>query len=818
MRTYFKLFMLVLCAVMWAQSLCAQQTTTDDKCTLKIGRVRTSKKCDTVYAEFKVVKSGKRIFSQKLLSSPGKTIKVSEKGYPEAMWPTIDTIIDIRQKDKRTLSDNMSILLLIDRSGTISDDLLTKQFRVVESFVKGLPDNPIYVSFMDGGRVTQSIRVDSATFANTMMTEFYTGDNREHRGEKHLYRAILSKLQELSGEEQSVLTYPEVGSNPVFKSGEEQDRMLFVFTDGKVINPKTGTRYGGDANYYACFDEFDKWEDDISAGGRRNIPIHCVFVGDEDPDETLLIALKALCTTGGDNEVKGRFYQNITPDSVQTLMMGTIDSLASAASDYRLVLLNPDGKKYDGSEILLRLELSGMENVEDLVGERGYAAGSKDVVVIVNHSHNGGHGGKLASRILNGLLYGMLFLAIVYVVFQFLVPMLRYKMFMRKYVKPFSTAGTDVVDQQCYICKDLIRDGDLVVQKCEHTMHKECWEQTHRCPQCSKGSHYYNKEKLTDPKNASHYLKWMMYGLSAGLVAWICFILLQSTGLFSGLSGGLAQVLYPFGSEKDNAEVVSDIVETMANKTRGLLIGGSILGFFIVFAFSWVLEFRKKDRKVVSAILIRSAVGAFGGFVAFLLGVVVITLCGKQYSCWWIDWIPWLFFALVIALVLWYKTEIKLKSALIGGAASVLFSFIILYLLTGPITSMFSYMLYSAGFGMSIAVVHFTSEKYFLRVSGPFKEREIAIYKWMSATGGFNKVSIGKSIDSTIQMNWDDSDNIADREVEVFRQNDRPFLKVIGDGVTQQGRTIPQNHTIALVNGTEFTIGKTTFTYVEKDR
>jgi hypothetical protein len=119
---------------------------------------------------------------------------------------------------------------------------------------------------------------------------------------------------------------------------------------------------------------------------------------------------------------------------------------------------------------------------------------------------------------------------------------------------------------------------------------------------------------------------------------------------------------------------------------------------------------------------------------------------------------------------------------------------------------------------MSGAVVHFTSEKCFLRIDGSVKERDIAIYKWMSVTGGFNKVSIGKSTDCVLQMNWDDSPEIGEKVVELYLENERPYCRILDNGVTRQGRSLPRGFVIPLVNGAEFTIGKTRFTYVEKDR
>ncbi len=274
----------------------------------------------------------------------------------------------------------------------------------------------------------------------------------------------------------------------------------------------------------------------------------------------------------------------------------------------------------------------------------------------------------------------------------------------------------------------------------------------------------------------------------------------------------IASNLYPFEGAVDES-----VIARAMTKTSQWLQAGISLGFFIVLAFSYVLEFRKVDSKVLGNLLLRALVGAIAGFVAFLLGGIIVILCGIENTCWWIDWIPWLLFALAVSVVLWYKSEIKLKSALTGGAISVLFSFIVMFVLTGTVTSLFSYMLFAAGLGGAIAVVHYASEKYFLRIDGCVKERDIAIYKWMSVTGGFNKVSIGKSPQCVLQMNWDTSEGICDRVVELYLENDRPYCKVLDNGVTQQGRTMPRGTTLLLTHGSEFTIGKTRFTYIEKD-
>ena len=89
----------------------------------------------------------------------------------------------------------------------------------------------------------------------------------------------------------------------------------------------------------------------------------------------------------------------------------------------------------------------------------------------------------------------------------------------------------------------------------------------------------------------------------------------------------------------------------------------------------------------------------------------------------------------------------------------------------------------------------------------------------MSVTGGFNKVTIGRSIDCILEMNWDDAGNIADKQVEIYLENDRPYCRALSEGTRlPSGQILQKGQTILLNHGTEFTIGNTLFTYIEKDK
>lgn len=772
----------------------------DSVCVVQFSK---SDNAELLYVNFKLLdQAGKKVFVNSLEK---EDIFVSEKGSGgELMTPVVDSIIDVRQK--KVISDKISMLFLVDRSGSISQSVLDEQREQIAHLLEVLPNTNIYLSFMDS-TVSVSKRITKDNFKEDYF-EFTVKEGTE----KYLYKAILSKMEELAGRPAG--HYGEVAQNPALMDSTQ--KMLFVFTDGRVVD--TEDDFIGGASFFEWKGEIITLSQQEKRGEFPYIPIHCIYIGSGAAIGDIRDEMEALCTVAPSRDaLKGRFHTLFSVDELQETLLGTIDSIAA---DYMLVLKNPAGKVYDGSEHLLNIVVRESDNV-NASGDLRYSFGSQHVPVIVPSESQSVSRGY---TILMGILYGLLFVALAYIILQYLLPWIKYKIFCKKYIVRYKSPqnGTAVEKQHCYHCKEAFQDGDEIVVKCEHVVHLECWkENRNRCPEygvhnCTKGIHYYNQEKLSDPRNAPYFLMWLVYGLLAGLVSWVFMRLFYSETMFSSLITGIVGIFQPV---TEDAPLTA--AQSFLPKIQPLLLCGILLGFFITLFFSSQIEFRKKNLKIWGFIVARSFVGGLLGYLSFLIGSVAIIALGKDTNCIYTDWIPWAVFAVAIAFTLSFKTDIKLKSALIGGIISVFISFLVLYVATfaKEILSMFSYMIYAAGFGIAIAVVHYVSEKYFLRVSGPVKERDIAIYKWMSVTGGFNRVTIGKSIDCILEMNWDDADNIADKQVEIYLENDRPYCKALSDGTRlANGQFLQKNQVILLSHGTEFTIGNSLFTYIEKDK
>ena len=116
-------------------------------------------------------------------------------------------------------------------------------------------------------------------------------------------------------------------------------------------------------------------------------------------------------------------------------------------------------------------------------------------------------------------------------------------------------------------------------------------------------------------------------------------------------------------------------------------------------------------------------------------------------------------------------------------------------------------MVFAGGLYACIAVREHHSEHYFLHVEGNLKGRDIAVYKWMNRIGGHRMVTIGRSEQCYIDMEWDQSEGIDGVQAEVYIENDVPYYRIV-----------KTNEVNKLSHGTSFRIGSSTFTYLEKDR
>lgn len=752
--------------VLCCQTAYGQSSKKPAEMQVKISSVTKSDQLDTLYVNFKLLdRDGKKKIRQGLLKGDASDfIKVTEDSKESVL--KVLGIRDIRTM--RTRMRDKTICLLMDRTSAIPGDVIGNQRKVVERIIETFDSANIFLSFMENGTIKEVGRITSDT--RTYKNEF-TAD--ECKGEKLLFTSVMSKLREMS--------------ETMDSTGE---KYLFVFTDGEIYDQK-GKAFGGDEEYEKSRAEYLKWMESVRMGEKENIPVFCFYMNPEGEGIRTKIRsrLELLSSPKGPDDREGRFFEVLNTDSLSMLMMRTLDTIAP---DYQLVLENQVGRRYDGTRIIMGMEITHPD-VLTAYGESGYAFCSPQNPCTVESPENGKSSFPI---ILGGLFWGLIVLGLSYLIMQLAIPAISAALFEQKYKKEY-TEGRNAV--KCYICKQPITSNQLVTTQCNHRMHWRCWESEHGlCPQCSKGDHYYNKEKPWATRNALSSMKWILWGLMAGLASWLCLRLCWIPGTFGGIFNSLT------GGDS-------------ALKLQENLLGGIILGFFIVFGLGFALEYHKKSLKIVGRIALRALAGALMGFIAFFIGNIILAMAGQYDKCWWLDWIPWMLFSIAIAAIISFRTEVKFTKALVGGLIAILCCYALIYSAKKDPFIMISYMFYAAGLGGAIYAVHSSAEHFFLRFVHGDTDKKIAIHKWMKASGGMNHVTIGANEKCTIQMNWDKSESIADKAVELYLIEELPYMKVLSDNVTRQGRIIKKGTELALHDGDEFSIGRTRFSYIENN-
>jgi len=376
-------------------------------------------------------------------------------------------------------------------------------------------------------------------------------------------------------------------------------------------------------------------------------------------------------------------------------------------------------------------------------------------------------------------------------------------------------------------------------------MHVDCWKQNgFKCVEygqnCKDGIQDHVAWKEMFSKSSLRDTYQTLAGILAAFVSWIIFEL-TGNGLFPSIGKGIANAFFTNEEQKGN------LMEDCAVKVSALLTIGLLLGFFLSLVFRYFDEYRKKDAKIYLKIVGMSLLSGIIGMAAMAVGGIIFCLLlsavGTTYIPWYCSLPAYILFSVCVPLSLTIKSSIPMKSALIGGLISAAIGFIVLMCGSignvGWLNMLLDFIIYGGGLGASLVTVRMLAERYFLLIKNGVKAgQKIPIHKWMNATGGgnkvtigatgdcevqmnwekSNKVTIGATGDCEVQMNWEKSNKVAKEHVKLFIDKDKmlPMLKALVPGVLYNMRSeLPANKETVLSNGDTFKIGDTIFEYVE---
>ena len=704
--------------------------------------------------------------------------------HPDKKRPALKEIRHVGSQQIAALG--LKLLVVVDL--TLPQNEVNRQRSYIETMHNVYRDDNLFVAFMADGTVSPFMPVTNYIISHYFVSRPDTP--------KRLYRSLIGKVNELTNDSTSFLKQAHYRSMIVFSDGE-------VYRNDEPIDP----------DHYSQQQRLLQLSEQLA----NRYPVYYVnlrsapFGESEDESENIL---SLACRNLG-----GAYLDRFDWISLERQMLS---KLHISYSDYQIVLENPSRKVYRGSRHDLTISFYDCTN-DSLVASAStsYSVGSIYQPIIID-------GLTMRQSLLQGCLWGVILMLLTYAGFQFVWPYVHYRLFRRRYVVTYQGSGMSVnnrlLDRRCYFCKDEFKEGDLIVTRCEHVVHLQCWEENgYHCPeygrQCKEGSHYYNRHHLLDPKNASFLLKWVLAAILAAICSWVYFNSLP----VEATQDILGRLLLSVTGLEENSERYNEFLHNYEIRMGQLPTMGLSIGGFLTFALSLLTSRHRKSWKTAAAIAVRTLVAGVGGYVSFLLTYAICAVCDIPANSLFVSWIPWSLTAYITTLcsTVFTGTQIRTRWVAVAIGIGLFCMYLWAFLFVNSVVNyreslLFSYILYAVGIAVSIARVSPRSEHYFLHVSGAIKPTDIALYKWLQATPDA-AVTIGKGVDCRLQLSWDVSEHIAPLQAEIFLHRGSVCLRALEAGVLLRGKDLAPGTIVPLYHGRKFRIGNTLFTYIEKD-
>ena len=768
--------------------------------------------CDKKY-EYGIGKDSITLYLKILDSDGNRTEDVTSKDLEKYLVIKEDNnIIPEGRRNIYPLSSGQRIpsdytfSVLVDLS--IPDEGKLHIYDVVQTLIESAPDSCVYLSFF-GDEVYPSELVTKDNYKD------YKEQFQKSAVNKYFYGALYAKLAEFSsvnGEYESfVKTGTEYKKNKdiINRANLNKDKnILFVFTEGnKRPEYEENITFSEVTGYQAVSSHI--------------VPrVYAFYYTEGGVNESVAATLQGVTSPKAEdgNILSDRQGAYKPSDNLDRVLEDFMQVVNDAMYDFAFIYQATDSKVYSG-----RVAYAA-EWKSDEKGKGNFSIGTAENPWPIHQES----GADVVVKYLVALLITGLTIVFFFLIMKILIPYVKSKSFAIKYYKKYEPEE-NIQRRICHYCKQDVLPGQMVVVKCKHIMHVHCWQQNdYKCAEygqnCNIGiqDHIDWKELLT--LGAIRDCHQTITGICAGLVSWIIFEL-SGRGSFSGIANSLVNTFFT------NEEQINNLFSTCVTKVSAFLTIGLLLGFFLSLIFRYNDEYRKKDWGVYMKIIGLSILSGFIGMAAFAVGAVLfcmlLSVINTTYIPWYCSFPAYLLFSVCVSLSLTIKSSIPVKSAIIGGLCSAVIGFIVLYFSSmttsryGWMNMLLDFVIYGGGLGASIVTVRMLAEKYFLIIQNGVKAgQRIPIHKWMNATGGGNKVSIGMTGECEIQMNWEKSNKVAKEHAVLYIDHTRtlPVIKPLATGVNYNDRVeLPVGKPSALSNGDTFKIGDTIFQYVEND-
>lgn len=696
----------------------------------------------------------------------------------------------------KRIPGDITFSVLVDLN--IPADGKQKIYDALKTLVESAPDSCVYLSFFSD-QVSNSEMITSKNYAD------FKGKFMQDGGINYFYSALYSKMAEFSSETLKSENWARLSKgyqkNPIISkraSANKGKSILIVFTSSgsDLVTDKIG------------FDEVVSFQEQ----GCDNKVFAFYYKENGESNEEVTKVLWAL--SEHPDLPENRRGKLLPSDNFGEIINMLGEAINKQMYDYEFTY-KALKDYYDGDT-----RFTAKWNDED-AGEAVLAIGSPEkhwppkIITIKD----------ILIQALVAILATLLTIAFFILIMKALIPWIKSKTFAAKYYKKY-VPEANVLRKSCYYCKQDLQPGQTVVEKCEHVMHLHCWKiNNYKCAEygqnCNTGIQEHVEWNALFTKHTLRDCKQTISGILAGLVSWIIYVLTGSGGFMEFLANPIVNTFYKVQGQ------ASSLTDLCVEKVAAFLAIGFLLGFFLSLVFRYNDDYRTKNWKVLLKIFGLSLLSGLIGMAAFAVGGCIL--------CAWLPYthatnIPWycslpayVLFSICTALSLTIKSSVPIKSAMLGGLCSAVIGFIVLYFgsFARDWAMLLNFIIYGGGLGASLVTVRALAEKYFLVIQNGVKAgQRIPIHKWMNATGGGNKVTIGMTGDCEIQMNWEKSNKVAKEHAQLYIDQSRsiPVIKPLANGVVYNTRAeLPVGKPSVLTNGDTFKIGDTIFKYEETD-
>lgn len=728
--------------------------------------------------------------STRVVVKPQQQVQLLPGKFGEEIQPTITKITnpgrDVLKKK------NIKLLLLVDLS--LPQKQIDAELRALREVRALFGHQGIYVAFMQGDNVSQTYEA----------TDYIVDNYFVHRDPSYiyLYRSVYTKLSEFNNDSTTI--------------GSARHKVMVVLSGGKTYDNDMPV----DPQHFALQQQLA----DMAPLLKGKLWFYYVNFspmlsgGDEffalsvNPSNSNI--LNYLCA-----DLDGLYQSSFNWQEMET---DILNDFKIDPAQFFITLENPDGKVFRG--MLHKLQIGFYDRKTNDVIAKGsitYSLGSIYSPVIVNDD-------SMLQIVLGGILTTLFVFLILWVVLQFVEPYIRYLVFRKKHVirysgNKMSYKGIEVAES-CYLCKAPFELGDEIVVKCKHTVHKECWDENeYHCPEhgrrCKEGAHYYNQHNLFDNDNKLFSAKWMLLAVVAGFAAWLWFIS-EDHSAYAGIIQYIHNLYHEVTATSDKNGELTFVYGAYLNDLPAF---GQAVGFMLTFFFSYFTVRRRMWLFRLGEMLLRAVLAAFAGWLCCMLGCIVSIILHMDSATFLIDWIPWLLLSGVIFIAVTINTRTPIRRVFIIESFCVAILAVLVWgfvfyntMLSYRLSLLAGFIVYAVAISVCIAKETPRSERYFLHVEGAIKEMDIALYKWMRNSTD-PVVTIGKSVDCSIQLSWDINGKAAPVQAEIRKYKRSMRLTALEEGVYVDNKPLAPEREIWLYHGRKFVIGNTTFTYVEKD-